>query len=132
MQKQKHFCALNKIKGGSKMKKLLGLFLVIALCLCLFSIGNAAPFITTNPQSGIMSYQLSGTGVVGLPTSIAAQTDGSLRLNIGTASVGSNTVNISACSNTDAVWGVLCSPALPFTFTRPGVPSTPSGVGLVP
>jgi hypothetical protein len=130
MQKQKHFCVSNKIKGGKGMKKLAGLMLVVALGLCLFSIGYSAPFLTTSPQSGITIYQLSGSAWV--PATTTARTDGSLRLDVATSIIGLNTVNISACSSTDPVWGVLCSPALPFIFTRPGVPSLPSGAGLVP
>lgn len=109
------------------MKKVLFVFM---FCMLLSVPVYAAPFLTTNPQAGIVTYHLSGSAWV--PASVAAQSDGSLRLDVSASTVGANTVNISACSSTDALWGVLCSSAIPFGFTRPGVPGVPSGATLVP
>ena len=112
------------------MKKKLTMLAVLVMVLCISVIGYAAPFLTTNPQAGITSYVLTGSSWV--PSTAAALSDGSLKLDVAGSSVGVNTVNISACSSNDAVWGVLCSAPVPFTFTRPAVPSAPTGMALIP
>jgi len=110
-------------------KSLLVIFILLSMLFLSNSI-YAAPFLTTNAQTGVITYKLTGSSWV--PTSVSAQVDGSLKLDVASSSVGVNTVNMSACSSTDAVWGVLCSSALPFTFTKPAVPNVPSGAGLIP
>lgn len=102
----------------------------LVFCLILVSTVYSAPFLTTNPQAGIITYHLTGSAWV--PSTVTAQADGSLRLDVSASTVGANTVNISACSSNDALWGVLCSNAVPSTFTRPAVPSAPTGITLVP
>jgi hypothetical protein len=107
------------------------LFILLVLSIIFLGInGYANPNLTTNPQAGVITYALSGSAWV--PTSVPAQADGSLLLDVGPSSVGVNTVNISACSSVDSVWGVLCSSAIPFSFTRPSVPGVPSGAKLTP
>jgi hypothetical protein len=104
------------------------LFAVLAV-LAMAGVASAAPFLVCDPQAGVTSYQLTGPSWV--PASVSAQTDGSIRMDVAGATVGSNALTVKACK-TDSVWGVQCSTAVPFAFVRPSAPVVPSGIGLVP
>jgi hypothetical protein len=93
---------------------------IVAICL-------AAPFLICDPQAGVTSYQLTGW----TPTTVTAETNGSIRLDVATAVVGNNSLGIRACKS-DPVWGQQCSSSTPFTFLRPSAPSVPSGAALAP
>lgn len=90
---------------------------------------SAAPFLVCDPQTGVTTYEL--TGPTWVPTSINALTDGSLRLDVSPSAVGTVSLTVKACK-VDAVWGTLCSAAVPFTYPHPAEPVSPSGIGLVP
>lgn len=87
----------------------------------------ASPFIVCDPQAGVTSYQITGWTV----STQQAETDGSVKLDVASASVGTTNLTFAACKN-DATWGVLCSEAVPFSFTRPSQPAIPANIGLIP
>ena len=100
------------------MKKLI----LLLICMLIPSLVLASPFLVCDPQAGVTSYQLTGPGWV--PTTpVPAQTDGSLKLDIITATNGVNSLTVKACV------GVWCSDAVPFDFTKP-VLVKPTGIGL--
>jgi hypothetical protein len=71
---------------------------------------EASPFLVCDPQAGAETYAI--TGDTFFPSSIVAQTDGSLKFDLETISVGTHSITVAACT----VWG--CSAAVPFAFTR--------------
>jgi len=106
------------------MKKLI--LIVLAMAFMASSV-FASPFLVCDPQTGVTSYQLTGPSWV--PTSTPAQADGSIKLDVATASVGANSLTVKACKD-DPIWGVLCSDAVPFDFTRPAQAAPPAGIRL--
>lgn len=107
------------------MKKLL---LIVAFLL-IPALGLASPFLVCDPQAGITTYKLTGSAWV--PVSVPAQTDGSIKMDLAASTVGNNALTVAACI-VDPVWGEACSVYVPFAYTRPGVPTGPSGIGLRP
>jgi hypothetical protein len=82
----------------------------------------ASPFLISDPQSGVTSYQLTGWS----ESNVTAQADGSLRMDVGSAVQGTTyNLTIAACN----VWG--CSSTVPFAFGKQ-LPSAPSQLKLVP
>ena len=82
----------------------------------------ASPFLVSDPQSGVTSYQLTGWS----ETNLVAQADGSLRMDVGSAVQGTTyNLTIAACN----VWG--CSVTVPFAFGKQ-LPVAPSQLRLVP
>ena len=106
------------------MKRLLILVIVLAA-----GTAWAQPFLVCDSQSGVTSYTLTGPSWV--PTTVPAQTDGSIRMDVAAAVVGSNALTVKACK-VDPVWGTQCSAAANFTFTRPGAPSPIGNIRLSP
>lgn len=106
-----------------------GIALVVAgmLFIPMTALGN--PFLVCDPQAGVTNYKLTGPGWI--PASVTAQADGSLRMDVAEANVGANSLTIKACK-TDPVWGEQCTTAVPFIFSRPASPDTPSGIKLIP
>jgi hypothetical protein len=103
--------------------------LIVLVMVFLASSAFASPFLVCDPQAGVTSYQLTGPSWV--PTiPVPAQADGSIKLDVATASVGANSLTAKACKD-DPIWGVLCSEAVPFVFTRSASPANPAGIGLV-
>jgi ribosomal protein S18 acetylase RimI-like enzyme len=101
-----------------RMKTLLSIALIL-IATTVF----ATPFLVSDPQSGVTSYQLTGWS----ETNVVAQADGSLRMDVGSAVQGTTyNLTIAACN----VWG--CSTTVPFDLVRRAVPSVPSGTALVP
>lgn len=89
-----------------------------------------APYIVCDPQSGVQYYKVSGASWV--PTgNVPAQADGSIKMDIATAPVGTSNLSFVACKTT-AEWGEVCSTATPFSFTRPQSPTAPTGLKLAP
>jgi len=87
----------------------------IILILCASTV-FASPFLISDPQAGVTSYTLTGW----TPTTIAAQADGSLRIDVGGAVTGTTyNMTVAACN----VSG--CSTTVPFVLLKqlPGVPS---------
>ena len=99
------------------MKTLLSIFFVLIATVAL-----ASPFLVSDPQTGVTRYQLTGWGV----TSVDAQADGSLRMDVAEAVQGTTyNLTIAACN----VWG--CSTTVPFVLQKQ-LPSAPSQLRLVP
>ena len=114
------------------MKKII---LIMAMVL-MASVSWAAPFLICDPQAGVTLYKFSPVPPATIlptwmPASVAAQPDGSIRLDVGTATIGESKFNVVACW-TIAPWGEQCSVAVPFVFTRPSVPATTSNIRLTP
>lgn len=107
------------------MKKL---FLVIAILLIASPVW-ANPFIVCDPQAGVTHYKVAGAAWVS--ASVPAQTDGSIKMDVANAPVGTSNLTFKACL-IDAIWGEQCSASAPFTFTKPGMPNIPVGVKLAP
>jgi len=108
------------------MKKII----IVALAMVLIaSVSWAAPFLICDPQAGVTHYKLTGPAWV--TGTVPAQADGSIRMDVSAALVGSNALSVAACRS-DAVWGELCSSTVPFTFTRPVAPATTSNIRLTP
>ena len=89
----------------------------------------SAPFLVSDMQAGVTSYQLTGPAWV--PATVAAQADGSLKMDVSASTVGANALTVAACAG-DAIWGVRCSVVVPFAFTRPSNPTTPVNIRLQP
>lgn len=103
--------------------KILSLFLSIVILpgLCL-----AAPFLVCDPQEGVTHYGVTFTGQD--KQVVAAQTDSSLKYDLGAVPEGENSVSVTAIK--DTAWGRLESAPAPFVFRRPGKPTPPIGIGL--
>jgi hypothetical protein len=95
---------------------------LLSIIFILFAVtAFASPFLISDPNPGATSYQLTGW----TPSTIAAQSDGSLRMDVASASVGTTPLTVKACN----VWG--CSVAVPFVLQKQ-LPSAPSQLRLVP
>jgi hypothetical protein len=108
------------------MKKIVLLTLAIVF---MSSLVYAAPFLVCDPQTGVTSYKLTGPAWV--PASVPAQADGSLKLDVSVAAIGTNSLTAAACK-TDPTWGEVCSSSVPFAFTRPSPPATIGNIRLIP
>ena len=82
---------------------------------------NAAPFLVTDPQSGVVGYEITGLGE---PVTFVAQPDGSLKYDLASVNSGTYTLTVAACN----MWG--CSSTAPFGFSKQ-VPSAPAGLRIV-
>lgn len=107
------------------MKRLL----LTALILLLPSLAFAGPFVVCDPQAGVTHYRLTGPAWV--PATSTAIADGSIKLDVAAAIQGNNALTVSACI-ANATWGELCSTASPFAFGKPGAPTGPMNLRLVP
>jgi len=105
------------------------IILIIISILLMSSVAMAAPFLVCDPQTGVTLYRLTGPAWV--PVSVVAQPDGSIRMDVASSTVGSNSLPVAACK-ADAVWGELCSTTVPFSFTRPAAAVVPGNLRLVP
>lgn len=105
------------------MKKIM----LAAVLLALPALVAAAPFLVCDPQAGVTHYQLTGPAWV--QPQVTAQTDGSIRMDVAQSDVGANSLTVKACK-IDAVWGELCSSAVPFAFDRPSPAVTPDRLRL--
>jgi hypothetical protein len=94
--------------------------LIAAICL-LSTTSFAAPFLVTDPQSGVVGYEITGLGE---PVSYIAQPDGSLKYDLASVDSGTYTLTVAACN----MWG--CSSTAPFVFTKQ-LPSAPVGLRLL-
>jgi hypothetical protein len=101
-------------------KKVLFTVLVLAaFALLVVAKSNAAPFLVSDPQSGVVGYEITGS----ITASYIAQPDGSLKYDLGTLNDGTYTIQIAACN----VWG--CSSTAPFQFSKQ-VPAAPVGLRI--
>jgi hypothetical protein len=103
------------------------IILAMVAILGIVAVCCASPWLICDPQTGVTSYQLTGW----TPTTVTAETNGSIRMDVASAVVGNTSLTIKACKN-DAVWGVLCSTATPFVLTRPGYPNALTNGHLEP
>ena len=112
------------------MKKLfLFLFLLVVVPPCERVWAN--PFIVCDPQAGVQSYQV--TGAAWVPVSVPAEADGSIKMDIQSAPVGTSNLIFRACAQEwDGIPGEVCSEPAPFSFTRRGIPAMSSGARLAP
>lgn len=108
------------------MKKIILLAIGIVL---MASVACAAPFIVCDPQATVTFYKVTGPAWVVSP--VTAQADGSVKMDISASTVGTNSLTFAACK-TDATWGELCSPFVPFSFTRPASSTIPALIKLIP
>jgi len=98
------------------------LLLAISIILLTATVTFATPFLVSDPQSGVTSYQITGWS----ETNVTAQADGSLRMDVGSAVQGTTyNLTIAACN----VWG--CSVTVPFVLQKQ-LPVVPSQLRLVP
>lgn len=102
-------------------------FAVFCSVLFISGVVLASPFIVCDPQAGVTFYKVTGPAWVPT-TNVTAQTDGSIKMDVATAPVGSSALGFRACN----MWGTIenCSTSTPFTFTRPSVPQVPGNFKL--
>lgn len=86
-----------------------------------------SPYVVCDPQAGVQFYKITGW----TPDTKTAEADGSVKLDVATASMGTTAMTFKACI-TDAAWGEVCSEATPFDLVRPGVAGKPVNIKLVP
>jgi hypothetical protein len=106
------------------MRKLT-LSILILMFVLFANTAMCSPFLVCDSQSGISYYKLTGWSV----TQVVAQTDGSLKMDVSTATPGVTSLTVSACIN-DA-FGEVCSDTVPFSFTRGIKPLPVRGLKLV-
>lgn len=99
---------------------------------------NAAPFVESDPQ--IMGQpKATHCGIlidseIKIESPVRLDTAGQpyCKYDLATVAVGSHTIRATFIVK-DTVWGTLESvQSLPFSFTRPVVPATPTGLELMP
>ena len=96
---------------------------LLSIIFILFAVtAFASPFLISDPNPGATSYQLTGWS----ETTVTAQADGSLRMDVGSAVQGTTyNLTIAACN----VWG--CSVTVPFAFGKQ-LPVAVNQLRLVP
>ena len=102
-------------------KVILTALILAAFTLLIVAKSNAAPFLVTDPQSGVVGYEITGLGE---PVTFVAQADGSLKYDLTSVNSGTYTLTVAACN----MWG--CSSTAPFGFSKQ-VPSAPAGLRIV-
>jgi hypothetical protein len=98
------------------MKKLILILAILFLAAPAFS----APFLVTDPQAGVVGYEITGLGE---PVTFVAQADGSLKYDLASVNSGTYTLTVAACN----MWG--CSSTAPFGFSKQ-VPAAPVGLRI--
>jgi hypothetical protein len=90
----------------------------------------AAPFLQATVVSGVTSC---GVFLDAAPKVVVSASGGTCKYDVSGVSNGSHTATMTAIASADPVWGTQESaPTPPFVFVRPGVPSSPSTLTLVP
>lgn len=109
------------------MKKVL---MMVAL-LFISSTCFATPFLICDPPLAgepiPTTYKLTGGAWV--PATVPAQADGTIKLDITNAPIGTNSMTVAACGVANEVWEE-CSEPVPFSFTRPMAPVLPKTLKL--
>lgn len=103
--------------------------IIIVLAVLMFPIAGMCANLQCDPQAEVDHYKITGDPFWTSP--VVAQANGSLKSDVATIAVGPHTIQVAACK-TDAVWGELCSSTVPFTFTRPAAPLSPSSLSIAP
>ncbi len=114
------------------MKKFLFWTLMAILAvLAGYQAAQAAPFLVCDPQAGATFYRITGDGY--FTADIPAQTDGSLRADVGPIAPGVHNIQVFACASGENWPTGVCSPtATPFSFTKPSAPGAPTNMRLAP
>jgi hypothetical protein len=96
---------------------------LLSIIFILFAVtAFASPFLISDPNPGATSYQLTGWS----ETTVTAQADGSLRMDVADAVQGTTyNMTVAACN----IWG--CSVTVPFVLQKQ-LPVVPSQLRLVP
>lgn len=105
--------------------------IAIVVAILFPSVCLAAPFLISDPNPSAVGGYSEITGAVGIPSPVNTQANGSIRVDLASAPVGTSNLSIRVCK-TDAIWGVQCSSAVPFVLNRPGAPSAAGNIGLIP
>jgi hypothetical protein len=104
------------------MKKLLFLIVLLGLLPCE---SKASPFLVCDPQAEVEFYVITGLPSPLDGSHIAAEPDGSIRMDFGNVPVGGPyDIQVSACN----LWG--CSDGSPFVFSRPSTRHGPNNTRL--
>jgi hypothetical protein len=109
------------------MRKASLLFVALMIAISVPCFANAKR--ACDPNAGVTRYTL--TGPSWLPTTVAAQWDGSLKVDVTVAAVGTTSVTLKACI-VDLIWGTVRNTAVSFSFPRPGSPFATTGPELTP
>jgi hypothetical protein len=117
------------------MKIITSILLIITGILCFYLMANAAPFLVCDPPpaGSTMPTFYKIASLPGVPAQVPKDTTGTYGFKYDLASLpaGSYTVTAQACL-TNASFGEVCSVSTaPFSFTKPGTPSTPTNQKLV-
>ncbi len=97
-----------------------------------------APFVVSDPlttgvtQCGVF---LDAAAKVTIPvTAVTMPVAGNIcKVDVGGVSAGNHTVSMTAITVNDPIWGSQESPqSSPLAFTKPAVPTVPSGLRLTP
>jgi hypothetical protein len=108
------------------------IILAILSILLSSTVAMSNPFVVCDPQAGVQYYKVTGPAWVASP--VTAQADGSIKMDIATSPVGTNSLTFAACKG-DAIWGEACSATVPFSFVRPAAvvaPTLPANIRLTP
>lgn len=112
------------------MKKIL---FALILVLCMAGVVQADPWVVCDPQADTtgFTYIMDNGSPVDVLYSVATCSDGPCAkiVDVGNISTGSHNIVVNAY-RTDAVWGRLLSPSVPFAFTRPTGGTLPTGLRL--
>jgi len=95
---------------------------LLAIALLFAPSAWAAPYLVCDPQAGVTAYQVDGASWV--TGKVSAEPDGSLKLDVAPAPVGSTPLQVRACNSWE------CSSPSPFGLVRPSAPSMPAGLRL--
>lgn len=91
------------------------LALTILFCM-VATVAFANPFLVSDKQAGVTSYQITGAPSW-LPVPVVA--DGTMRIDLGTYFEGSWAIKVKACA------GVYCGPEADYTLTCPAPLTAP-------
>ena len=108
--------------------------IVLLLALVLLAVSaQAAPFLGCDPypSEGAKPTYYIITGAAWIPATVPAQADGSVRMDVAQAAVGTTPLVVKACMM-DPSWGEVCSVTVPFDLVRPSPLSKPANIKLVP
>ena len=100
------------------MRKLFFVLLVLVFA----SPALSNPWLVCDPQAGVTHYILTGPTWIVNP--VAAQPDGSIRMDVSPSVEGMTQLTVKACKN-DEVWGEQCSSVVPFEYVRPAAVAIP-------
>ena len=110
------------------MKKI---FVSILMVLVMVVVCEATPFLVSDPPvEGTIPTSYKLTGPAWIPSSVPAQSDGTIKLDVTNALVGSNAITVTSCV-VDLIWGEICAVPFPYTFIRPAPPVTIRAIKLI-